>query len=124
MKSKLIISLIILFFSVSFSKAQQVTLDKAAAFYFTQAQTDTMSQAFIKSQNYIVRYSWNIYRRWDKFHDTIVTFNRDTVDIRPYLKERKKNKPTYIYNAYPGLVIVLDSREAVNKRISRYYTEP
>jgi len=118
------IFILICFFAFSYSlEAQEVKLDKLAKDYFTQSQIDTMSQAFIKSQNYIIRYSWMIYRRWDKFHDTIVAFNRDTIDIRPFLKQRKENKAAYIYDVYPGLVVVLDSKDAMKKRIARFYTE-
>ena len=116
--------ILICFLAITFSSlAQEVKLDKLAKEYFTQSQIDTMSQSFIKSQNYIVRYSWMIYRRWDKFHDTIVSFNRDTIDIRPFLKQRKENKSAYIYDAYPGFVVVLDSKDAMKKRINRFYTE-
>lgn len=105
------------------SDAQTIKLDSLAKQYFTQSQIDTMSQAFIKSQNYIIRYSWNIYHRWDKRQDTIVTFNRDTIDIRPFLTQRKESNPTYIYDVYPGLVIVLDSKEAIRYRIIQIYSE-
>ncbi len=118
------IILLICFCAIAFnSKSQDVKLDKLARTYFTQSEIDNMAQAFIKSQNYIIRYSWMIYRRWDKRHDTIVNFNRDTIDIRPFLKERLDNKPTYIYDAYPGLVIVLDSKDAIKKRIAQFYAE-
>ena len=105
------------------AKSQNVRLDNLARTYFTQSQIDTMSQPFIKTQNYIIRYSWMIYRRMDKRHDTIVNFNRDTIDIRPFLTQRKENQPTYLYNVYPGLVVVLDSKEALRKRIVQFYTE-
>jgi len=109
-------------FTIS-SEAQNIKLDNLAKKYFTQSQIDTMSQPFIRTQNYIIRYSWNIYRRWDKFHDTIVSFNRDTIDIRPFLIQRKEKTPTYIYDVYPGLVVVLDSKEALRSRIIQFYTE-
>jgi hypothetical protein len=105
------------------SKAQTVQLDSLARSYFTQRQIDTMSQAFIKSQNYIIRKSWNIYRRCDKSRDTIVTYNRDTIDIRPYLTQRKESDETYIYNVYHGLVIVLDSKDAIKYEITEIYSE-
>ena len=105
------------------SDAQTIKLDSLAKQYFTQSQIDTMSQAFIKSQNYIIRYSWNICHRWDKKQDTIVNFNRDTIDIRPFLTQRKESNPTYIYDVYPGLVIVLDSKEAIRYRIIQIYSE-
>jgi hypothetical protein len=118
------IILLICFIAIShLSKAQTVSLDTLARQYFTQAQIDTMSQSFIKSQNYIIRYSWNIYHRWDKRQDTIVNFNRDTIDIRPFLTQRLENKPAYIYDAYPGLVLVLDSKEAIRYRIIQIYAE-
>jgi len=116
--------ILICFCTIAFtSKSQNIRLDNLARTYFTQSQIDTMSQSFIKSQNYIIRYSWMIYRRWDKRHDTIVNFNRDTIDIRAFLKQRMESKPTYIYDVYPGLVIVLDSKEAMRKRIAEIYTE-
>lgn len=105
------------------TNAQKIELDNIAHKYFTQLQMDTMSQPFIKTQNYIVRYSWNIYRRWDKRQDSIVKFNRDTIDIRPFLVQRNESKPTYIYDVYPGLVVVLDSKEALRRRIMQIYTE-
>ena len=73
-----------------------------------------MSQQFIKAQNYLVRYSWNIYGRWDKGKDTVIAFNRDTIDIRHFLKARKQDKYSRIYDAYPGLVIELDSKNTVD----------
>jgi hypothetical protein len=118
------IIVLICFFAIAFSSEAQTTkLDSLAKQYFTQAQIDTMSQAFIKCQNYIIRYSWNIYHRWDKNQDTIVNFNRDTIDIRPFLTQRKESKPTYIYDVYPGLVLVLDSKEAIRYRIIQIYSE-
>ena len=118
------ILILICFCTIAFSsEAQKIKLDTLAQKYFTQIQIDTMSQPFIRTQNYIIRYSWNIYRRFDKLHDTIVSFSRDTIDIRPFLTQRKENKPTYIYDVYPGLVVVLDSKEALRKRIIQFYTE-
>lgn len=112
------------FFAFSYiSKSQIVQLDPLAKSYFTQSQVDTMSQNFIKVQNYLVRYSWIIYKQWDKVHDTIVPFSRDTIDIRPFLVSRKETIPAYIYDVYPGLVIVLDSREAVRSKILEIYSE-
>jgi hypothetical protein len=120
MKHSLLICCIFVFsFSVN---AQTLQLDPLAKSYFTQNQIDTMSQKFIKFQNYIVRYSWTIYKRWDKDHDTIVSFNRDTIDIRPYLISRNEFSPTYIYDVYPGLVIVLDSKEAVRYKYIEIYS--
>lgn len=118
------IILLICFIVISyFVKSQNIKLDSLAKQYFSQAQIDTMSQSFIKAQNYIIRYSWNIYHRWDKRQDTIVNFNRDTIDIRPFLTLRKESNPTYIYDVYPGLVIVLDSKEAIRYRIIQIYSE-
>lgn len=97
-----------------FAYTQKVVLDPLTAGYFTPKQIDTMSQEFIKAQNYFVRYSWNIYGRWDKKKDSIIVFNRDTVDIRIFLKARKPDRPVYIYDAYPGLMIELDSKNSVD----------
>ena len=116
--------ILICFCALAFSsKAQNIKLDSLVKQYFTQAQMDTMSQSFIKVQNYLIRYSWNIYHRWDKNQDTIANFKRDSIDIRPFLIQRKESKPTYIYDVYPGLVIVLDSKEAIRYRITQIYSE-
>lgn len=117
---KKILLIIFLFFTVYFSFSQaKVALDPLAAEYFTSAQIDTMSHTFIKVQNYIVRYSWNLYGRWDKNRTETVEFNRDTVDIRPFLKVRKQDKPKRIYDAYPGLVLELDSKNSVDFHVKR-----
>lgn len=94
-------------------------LDPLAAKYFTKSQIDTMSQNYIKVQNYIVRYSWNIYGRYDKERKQIIAFSRDTIDIRPFLKARKKDKPKRIYDVYPGLLIELDSQNSVEFHIKK-----
>lgn len=122
--NKLIVLISLLLFSIS-SKSQsyeKVTLDPLAATYFSQTQIDTMSQEFVKVQNYLVRYSWHLYRRWDKHRDTIVQFNRDTIDIRPFLKSRPDKKNLLIYDVYPGLVVELDSKESVLFRIKEIYS--
>ncbi|HBX50869.1 MAG: hypothetical protein A2275_01095 [Bacteroidetes bacterium RIFOXYA12_FULL_35_11] len=109
-------SLLLIFFTVSgfLAYTQKEVLDPLATEYFSQSQIDTMSQQFIKAQNYLVRYSWNIYGRWDKGKDTVIAFNRDTIDIRHFLKARKQDKYSRIYDAYPGLVIELDSKNTVD----------
>jgi len=117
---KMYLLALFLFFTGYFSFGQhRVTIDPLAAEYFTKSQIDSMSQNFIKAQNYIVRYSWNIYGRWDKERTQPVIFNRDTVDIRPFLKSRKQNKPKRIYEAYPGLLIELDSKNSVEYHVKR-----
>lgn len=55
--------------------------------------------------------------------DTTVVFNRDTIDIRPFLKSRKENIPTFIYDVYPGYVIELDSKSAIREKILQIYSE-
>ncbi|OFX28436.1 MAG: hypothetical protein A2033_00700 [Bacteroidetes bacterium GWA2_31_9] len=117
------VMVLILCFTFNKVNSQDIQLDSLAYRYFSQEQIDTMSSKFILVQNYLIKYSWNIYRRWDKQRDTIVEFNRDTVDIRPYLNARKENKPSYIYNAYPGLVIELDSKSAIRNKILQIYSE-
>lgn len=84
---------LILFFTFNKVNSQEIQLDSLAYRYFSQEQIDTMSSKFILVQNYLIKYSWNIYRRWDKQRDTIVEFNRDTIDIRPFLNARKEDKP-------------------------------
>lgn len=113
--------LLLIFFTVYgfLAYTQKVILDPLATGYFTQSQIDTMSQGFIKVQNYMIRYSWNIYGRWDKGKDTVIVFNRDTIDIRPFLKARKQDKPTHIYDAYPSLMIELGSKNSIDFYVRR-----
>jgi hypothetical protein len=122
--NRLIVIISLLLFSLG-SKSQStgnVKLDPLAVSYFSQTQIDTMSQEFIKVQNYLIRYSWHIYSRWDKHRDTIVKFNRDTIDIRPFLESRLDKKNLLIYDVYPGLVVQLDSKESVLFRIKEIYS--
>ncbi len=124
--NRIIIVFIAVFFISINLKAQSkeyVTLDPLAKKYFTPSEIDTMSQEFIKVQNYIVRYSYSIHRRWDKKNDSIVVFSRDTIDIRPFLISRLQSKPTLIYNVFPGLVIELDSKDAVLSHIKEIYSK-
>lgn len=123
MKKLIFVSCILCILSINCFSQQALKLDTLAYKYFTNRQIDTMSMNFIKVQNYIIRYSWAIYHQWDKNHDTIVQFNRDTVNILPYLSQRNNDSPYYIYGAYPGLVIVLDSKSTVKSRICRIYSE-
>ena len=120
---KKIIVVILLLFFVKITYSQTLQLDSLAYQYFSKEQIDTMSNKFITCQNYIIKYSWNIYRRWDKSRDSVVVFNRDTIDIRPFLKARKENKPTYIYDVYPGLVIEMESKSAIRDKIQQIYSK-
>ena len=115
--------LIFLGFIALSGNAQKMALDPIAAGYFSKEQIDTMSNKFILVQNYMVRYSWNIQYRWDKHQDSVVVFSRDTIDIRPHLTGRDEEKPIYIYDIWPGLVLVLDSKEAIRQRINQIYSE-
>lgn len=98
-------------------------LNKTATEYFTQKQIDGMSPSYIEAMNYIVKYSWDIQKRVDKKFDTTVKFNRDTVDIRPFLKARKENQKVWINDVYPGLVIVLHSKAEIRERIKDIYNK-
>ena len=98
-------------------------LSPAAAEYFTQEQINGMSQAYIEAMNYVVKYSWDIQKRVDKKMDTRVKFDRDTVDIRPFLKARKENQKVWINDVYPGLVIILNSKAEIRERIKDIFNK-
>ena len=93
--------------------SQNQTLNKYSEEYFSQSQIDTMGQKFIKAQNYIVLDSWDIWGTTDKHHNNVIEYQRDTIDIRPYLVERLDSKGKHIYGIYPDLVIVLKSKYEV-----------
>lgn len=121
--SKIYVGLLLIFFSgVSFSQSQP-TLNNAAKEYFTQEQINSMSQTYVEAMNYVVKYSWDIHRRFDKRNDTIVNFNRDTVDIRPFLKARNADNRVWINDVYPGLVVVLHSKAEIRERLKDIYNK-
>ena len=87
---------------------QNEKLNPYSSEYFTELQVDTMIQKFIKAQNYIALHSWDIINKENKYSNNDLVYNRDSVDIRPYLLERKETSKKFIYNAYLGKVIVLN----------------
>lgn len=119
---KLIFAAILLISSL-FGYGQTEKINPYSTEYFTQSQVDTMSQKFIKAQNYIALNSWDIINRNYKYNNEDVVYKRDTVDIRPYLVERKENSPKFIYNVYSEKVIVLKSKEEVKRNLTKIYSE-
>ena len=119
---RLNIFLIILFLSLS-GFSQKQTLNKYSTEYFTQSQIDTMGQKFIKAQNYIALYSWDIWEATDKHHNNIIEYQRDSIDIRPFLVERLESKSKYIYGVYPNMAIVLKSKYEVIRRLTEINNE-
>ncbi|MBU0489332.1 MAG: hypothetical protein KKA07_00345 [Bacteroidetes bacterium] len=119
---KQIIALLFVVVLCSATKAQVApSLNSVSAGYFTKTQIDTMSDSFIRVQNYMAQNSYEIFRRWDKSLDSAVVFSRDTVDIRPFLTARKDNYRTWLYDVYPDLVVVLHSKAEVIAAIRDIY---
>lgn len=113
----------ILLISTLFGYGQTEKLNPYSTEYFAQSQIDTMSQKFIKAQNYIALNSWDIINRNNKYNDDDVVYKRDTVDVRPYLVERKENSPKFIYNVYSEKVIALKSKDEVKRKLTEIYSE-
>ena len=101
---------------ISFSQTSEILNPKLHK-YFTDNEKDTMSQEFIKVQNYLINDSWNIYYRGDKSMSHI-NINKDTIDIRKFMVARKEYKSVFV-NAYNEYVIEFFSKDIVKDKI--YY---
>ena len=111
---KLITLILLLFISYGYSQTTE-KLNSISQQYFTQSQVDTMSQDFIKVQNYIAKNSWEIYVRGDKSL-TPAGVQKDTIDIRPFLVARKEYKSVFV-NVYEDYMIEFYSKDVVADRI-------
>ena len=113
MRQLLTLSLLLIL-SYGYSQTTE-KLNSISQQYFTQSQVDTMSQEFIKVQNYIAMNSWEIYLQGDKTL-TPAGINKDTIDIRPFLVARKENKSVFV-NVYEDYMIGFYSKDVVKDRI-------